>query len=252
MYCGTSNIVLPVRNKTEYPDAFRERSRLEFYSSLFNSLEVNSTFYKMPRAATVVNWAVQSPTHFRFSIKLSKTITHQKLMEFDPADVARFMSVMQEFGDRKGCLLIQFPAGTKAIACNRLELLLELISLQNDGWKLAVEFRDPSWYNDHVFTMLEQYDCCIVEHDMPKSAPPPELPASDTRFLRFHGPLGDYRGSYTDNFLFEIARLIVMAERSGPTVYAYFNNTMGRAVHNALTLQAMYEESARYAAQVLL
>lgn len=252
MYCGTSNIVLPVRNKTEYPDEFKERSRLAFYGSLFNSLEVNSTFYKMPRAATVVSWAQQSPPGFRFSIKLSKTITHQKLMAFDPADVARFMSVMQGFGDRKGCLLIQFPAGTKATAFNRLELLLELISLQNDGWKLALEFRDHSWYNDEVFTVLEQYDCCVVEHDMPKSAPPPELPASDTRFLRFHGPVGDYRGSYTDNFLLEIARLIVLAERSGPTVYAYFNNTMGQGVHNAITLQGMYGELAAYRERIFI
>jgi uncharacterized protein YecE (DUF72 family) len=64
--------------------------------------------------------------------------------------------------------------------------------------------------------------------------------------------VGDYRGSYTDNFLLEIARLIVLAESSGPTVYAYFNNTMGQAVHNALTLQGMYGELAAYGERIFL
>ena len=77
-YCGTSNVVLPVPNKTHYPKAYQDKSRLHYYASIFNSVEINSSFAKVPRAKTVERWADDVPENFRFTFKLWRGITHAK------------------------------------------------------------------------------------------------------------------------------------------------------------------------------
>ncbi|NCI49523.1 DUF72 domain-containing protein [Sediminibacterium roseum] len=237
LYCGTSNIVLPVKNKTFFPPEFSEASRLTYYASLFNSLEVNQTFYKLPLERTLARWRDETPASFRFTLKLGKEITHNKGLLFDEAVLKRYMQVFDAIGEKKGCLLIQFPGGTKADAFNQLELLLELLGDMNTGWKLSVEFRDNSWYMGEVYELLALHHALLVEHDMPKSATPAKIPAADTRFFRFHGVEGDYRGTYTDELIGSYATKIKQAIAAKQDVYAYFNNTIGEAVHNALALQ---------------
>lgn len=238
VYCGTSNIVLPVRNKTAFPESFRDRSHLEYYASLFNSVEINSTFYKLPLPATTAKWASLVPVDFRFTVKISKTITHQKELVFNPADVSKFFETVKGFGHKKGCLLIQLPAGAKADLVERFEDLLDHITQHNDGWQLAVEFRDKSWYYDRMYRLLEAAGCCLVEHDMPKSKPS-TFPQSPVKYFRLHGERGDYRGSYTPEFIERLSEKIKDAEKDGHTVYTYFNNTIGDAVHNALALKKL-------------
>src|SRR5205823_6010626 len=113
--------------------------------SLFNSVEVNSTFYKLPMAKTVAKWATEVPNHFRFTFKLWQEITHQKGLNFDPDLIHRFMQVIDQAGDKKGCLLIQFPPST-SINLHQLHILLQEISQADPGhvWKIAVEFRNRS------------------------------------------------------------------------------------------------------------
>jgi uncharacterized protein YecE (DUF72 family) len=241
MYCGTSNIVLPVRNKSFYPPEFASLSRLSYYSSLFNSLEVNQTFYKLPKAATIARWVQETPDEFRFTMKLGKEITHNKGLAFDHNAVDRYLEVFEAAGTKKGCLLIQLPGGTNLDAFNQLTLLLELINEQNNGWKLAVEFRNTTWYIGEVYELLVSQNAVLVEHGMPKSTTPAELPQADARYFRFHGILGDYRGTYDMNLLKEYLLKIKDAEANGQEVYAYFNNTMGEAVHNAASLIDLYK-----------
>src|SRR4051812_42568677 len=107
-YSGTSNVVLPVPNKGHYPPEYQDKSRLHFYASLFNTVEVNSSFYKLPMPRTVERWASEVPEHFRFSFKLWREITHVKELNYDPANIARFFEVVNRIGAKKGCILIQF------------------------------------------------------------------------------------------------------------------------------------------------
>src|ERR1700743_3826271 len=144
IYIGTSGLVLPVPNKQAFPEAFRSGTRLTYYSSLFNSIEINSTFYKIPRPSTFAGWASEVPADFRFTIKLWKGITHHPRLEFDPAEVDRFLSAAEQLGEKKGCLLVQLPPGTRADSAEQLEALLGRIG---NRWKVAVEFRHPGWYS---------------------------------------------------------------------------------------------------------
>ncbi len=240
IYTGTSNIVLPVPNKLLFPPDYQDRSRLCYYASLFNSLEVNSSFYKVPMRSTVEKWAADVPADFKFTFKLWKQITHNKGFVFDPHDLQKFMNAINGAGDKKGCLLIQFPPSL-GININQLRVLLDAIIMIDNGreWKVAVEFRNKSWYTDDVYELLENYQMVMVIQDMPKSATP--FIDSDVPFvfLRFHGPNGGYRGSYTDEHLAEYASYISNWQDEGKTIFAYFNNTMGDALQNLITLDRL-------------
>jgi len=237
-YSGISGLVLPVPNKQLYPEEFRDKSRLTYYASLFNSIEINSSFYKIPQASTVKKWATEVPEGFRFTFKLWRDITHNKGLVFNPADVDRFIQVINEVGDKKGCLLIQFPPSLMVANFNQLERLL--ISIQDAGsmqqWDVAVEFRNRSWYTEDVYAMLDTYKAGMVIQDMPASLTPMIDFPTEFVYLRFHGPNGGYRGTYTDDFLYEYAQYISDWQQDGKNVYAYFNNTMGEAVKNLMTL----------------
>lgn len=239
-YCGTSNIVLPVPNKSHFPPEYIEKSRLCFYASFFNSLEINSSFYKIPMVRTVERWSNEVPDNFRFTFKLWRGITHSKELAYAPEDLTRFLKAISHVGGKKGCVLVQFPASIKYSYCQKLRRLLDDITTAHEigGWKLAVEFRDKSWYNDTVYQLLENYKAAVVVHDMPASYTPLIDMESDFVYLRFHGEKGDYRGSYHDDLLLEYAQNIKDWQSEQKTVFAYFNNTIGAAVHNAIFLQA--------------
>jgi uncharacterized protein YecE (DUF72 family) len=109
-YSGISGLVLPVPNKTHYPAEFQDKSRLCYYASLFNSIEVNSSFYKVPQSKTVAKWVADVPASFKFTFKLWREISHVKGLAFNPADVQRFMQAIDTAGEKKGCLLDPVPA----------------------------------------------------------------------------------------------------------------------------------------------
>ncbi|MDB5015488.1 MAG: hypothetical protein JWQ84_320 [Mucilaginibacter sp.] len=242
-YAGTSNVVLPVPNKSMFPPAFRDKSRLAYYASLFNSVEVNASFYKIPRGVTLEKWATEVPDNFRFTFKLWQGITHNKDQDFNPETIAHFVKTISAVGEKKGCLLVQFPPGF-SFNFTRLENLLQHLQQQNEhhSWRIAVEFRNRTWYQDVIYELLDHYRMGMVIHDLPASATP--LLETDCSFvyLRFHGPEGGYRGSYTDDFLAEYVSYIRDWHAAGKTVYVYFNNTMGEAVRNLATLNKFMKE----------
>ncbi|WP_394368558.1 DUF72 domain-containing protein [Mucilaginibacter ginkgonis] len=234
---------MPVRNKTQYPDAYKDKSRLTYYSSLFSSIEINSSFYKLPLSKTIAKWAAEVEGAFNFTFKLWQNITHNKNLVFDPADIQRFMAAIDNVDEKKGCLLIQFPGSIKSENIYQLDYLLSEVANHNTGWKVAVEFRDSSWYNDDSYGVLEKYKAAMVIHDMGKCPAPVENKSNaDFIYLRFHGPGGRYSGSYEDDFLYDYANLIVEWLDDDKAVYCYFNNTMGDAVKNLMTLNSMVKD----------
>src|SRR5437762_5817372 len=152
---GTSNIVVP-GNKQSYPAAFQEKSRLNYYSSFFNSLEINSSFYKVPMPATFEKWSHDVPENFRFTVKLWKEITHVKELKTDLASIDFFLNAADRLGDKKACLLIQFPGKITVEYYRQVEMILDKIreSDKENKWKIAVEFRHASWYIAETFEMM--------------------------------------------------------------------------------------------------
>jgi uncharacterized protein YecE (DUF72 family) len=236
-YSGISGVDLPVP-RSQYPAEFREKTRLHYYAFLFNSIEINSIFYKLPRHSTVANWAAAVPGNFRFTFKVSKTITHVKGLDFAVKDIDDFIKTVENIGDKKGCLLAQFPPSLTIEKINQLQKLLETLGAATDNlnWKIAMEFRNASWYEREVYELLDEFNVSMVLHDIPKSATPLNESRGDFIYLRFHGPEPRYRGDYSDDVLKQYAGYIKRWLNEGKTVYVYFNNTVGAAVKNLQTL----------------
>ena len=239
LYIGTSNIVLP-GNRQSFPESFRDKSRLHYYSTLFNSLEINSSFYKVPLPRTFRRWPTETLPGFRFTVKLWKGITHNKLV-YLPGDIEQFLRAADELEDSRGCLLIQFPGSITADQSTRVFEILNDIRLSDPEakWRIAVEFRHNSWYFREIYELLNEYDAAMVIHDIPASRVMEHHTKSDFVYLRFHGPRGDYRDSYTDEFLAIRAKEILKWMKAGKDVYAYFNNTIGAAFENAILLKQL-------------
>ncbi|MFT3910861.1 MAG: DUF72 domain-containing protein [Ferruginibacter sp.] len=240
---GTSNIVVP-GNKQSYPPAFQGKSRLNYYSSFFNSLEINSSFYKIPMPATFEKWSKDVPVHFRFSVKFWKEITHVKELKVGHSDIERFLKAANMLGNKKGCLLVQFPGKIGIEYYNKVEKILKYINEYDPGnkWRVAVEFRNPSWYTGETFELMDEYNTSIVLHDIPNSRNMSVNKKASFIYIRFHGPVGDYRGSYNKQLLQERAVKIKAWLAKGKDVYAYFNNTIGAAFENAISLQKMIND----------
>lgn len=239
---GTSNIVVPVP-KYAFPPAYREKTRLTYYASLFNSLEVNSTFYKLPRPVTFEKWISEVPDDFQFTIKLWRDITHAKGLVIDPALTERFMETAQRLGAKKGCLLVQFPASITVHFINAIQSLLEQLQQLDPAntWRKSFEFRHNTWYTPVVYNLLEQFDATLVLQDMPKCKTPDIEHVADFIYLRYHGPESGYRGSYHPEHLEAEAAQIKDWLKEGKDVYAYFNNTAGDAFNNAMMLRGYVE-----------
>lgn len=240
-YSGTSGLLLPVPNKEFFPESFKSKTRLSYYGSLFNSIEINSSFYKVPMAATIAKWAAEVPQDFKFTFKLWRGITHNKGLTFNKDDVRDFMNRISNAGLKKGCLLVQFPASIKSLYHKELQDLLSQIRAADpkNEWKTAIEFRHQSWYHSGTWDMLRQYQMGLVLHDMFPAGNNVAHVFTDFVYVRFHGPEGDYKGSYENDFLYEYASYIREWLLEGKQVFTYFNNTIGNAIGNLETLRKL-------------
>jgi uncharacterized protein YecE (DUF72 family) len=231
-FSGLSGLQLNIP-KYQFPESFQNASRLTYYSSLFNSIEINSSFYKIPQSKTVAKWAGEVSPQFRFTFKLYKEITHNKDLEINKDVVEHFFKSIHAVGEKKGCVLIQFPPGIDKDYLIKLNSLLKCIhEAEGNDWKIAVEFRNKSWYNDATYNLLNMFNSTLVMHDIPKSATPMIDHQCDFLYIRFHGPTGNYRDSYPENYLSEYATYVNEWINEGKKVFMYFNNTMGDAFNN--------------------
>lgn len=245
-FSGMSGLVLPIP-KYRFPEEFQTPSRLTYYSSLFNSIEINRSFYALPIGKTLAKWCREVPENFTFTIKFWKQVTHAKGLEFDERDVKLFMDAINNVGNKRGCLLIQFPASLKNQNLDQFQHLLQIVQKFNTDnlWKVAIEFRDSSWYTKETYKLVEECNWTIVIHDKTRASVPAEPLSCSTVYIRFHGPAGDYRGSYDDAFLHEYSTYICEWLIEGKFVFVYFNNTMGQAFENLKTLNAYVSTSLK-------
>lgn len=239
IWIGTSNIVVPGNKKT-FPPEYQERSRLHYYSRLFNSLEINSSFYKTPLGSTFQKWSEDVVEKFIFSVKLSKEVTHHKTLQRDEGIIPGFMEAASRM-TKKGCLLVQFPGKISLEMFTEVENVLDEMSRYNadDGWRIAVEFRNTSWYAGETVELLREHNATMVLHDIPKSRLTEPIADTDFMYIRYHGPTGNYRDSYTDDFLQKEAKKMRKWAKEGKDVFAYFNNTLGSAYENAQYLKGL-------------
>lgn len=218
-----------------YPPELPLRSWLDRYASLFDTVELNATFYRLPSPEAVARWRAAVPPGFVFAVKGSRYLTHLKRLRDAGAGLARFLRPVVRLGPALGPLLWQLPPQL-APDHPRLDAFLALLP----PGRHAVEFRDPAWYTEATCAVLDRHGAAFCEHDR-VDRPPPRL-TGGFRYVRFHGTTGRYHGRYGPAALRPWAEDLVgwaRSPRSSGEAWVYFNNDLGgAAVHDALDLLA--------------
>jgi uncharacterized protein YecE (DUF72 family) len=221
-----------------YPKGVPARRWLEHYATLLDTVEVNSTFYRLASPKAVAGWLEQTPPDFLFAVKASRYLTHVRRLREVEQGIERFYDAIRPLAEspKLGPVLWQLPANFKADP-PRLAGLLE----QLPPGRHAFEFREPGWFSDTVLSLLQAHGAALVIGDHPERPWQPHTLTADWTFLRFHYGARGRRGNYSETELREWGeRVCAMAE--GADVYAYFNNDWeGFAVRNALRLRRIVE-----------
>jgi uncharacterized protein YecE (DUF72 family) len=226
---------------------------LEYYSSRFDTVEVNNTFYRLPESKVFAGWREQTPAGFCFAVKASRFLTHMKRLRQPAEPIARLFSRLEPLGDRLGPVLYQLPA-TMTRDLPRLEQFFEALPDHFHGRALhhVMEFRDPSWYVSDTFALLDEHRVSLCLHDKAGSeiSEPFVGPIS---YVRFHGTSGHYHGSYSSRQLERWARRLGGRAATGFPAFAYFNNDPEAvATRNAMTLKRLMGERAEKHSALLL
>lgn len=202
---------------------------------------MNSSFYRLPKLTTVQKWIAEVPDDFSFTFKISKSVRHAKYLAFDDDNVNSFLDILKTAENKLGCILIQLPPSTNISAFDQLRKLIKLIQ-HHSAVRIAVEFRNESWYVDRTFQLLREHHASIVIHDYKKGK---FIEQVDQPFYyyRFHGIDSSYRGHYSEEILKSYADEIAPLLKKGKTVYCYFNNTMGGAFENARRIDELIRQN---------
>jgi len=218
-----------------YPPGLPARRWIERYAQCFDSVEVNATFYRQPRASVIAHWLEVTPADFAFAVKMPRFITHLQRLDPTPEWVARFEATARAFGPKLGPVLVQLPP-TLPFEPERVGRFLA--RLHRDR-RYALEARHPSWLRPLVFELLARHRVAWCIADSGGHWPRAEVVTSDFVYLRFHGP-GGATPAYAPGALRDVALRIRRWRRRGLDVYAYFNNDAeGHAVRNAGVLAEM-------------
>ena len=235
IYIGTSGWSYDHWQGVLYPHGASGPERFACCVARYNTVEVNSPFYRWPSDAVFRSWHNRLPAGFRMTVKASRALSHSKRLYGPELWTQRMAAGMRRLGDKLGIWLVQLAPGF-ARDDARLAYFLQQIPA---GIKTAVEFRHPSWHCDEIYGLLEQHG---VAYCVMSGAGLPCVLRTTAPFVyvRLHGPDWNhlYGGSYSDDDLRWWAARIHEWHGGGKDVWAYFNNDGdGNAVRNADTLR---------------
>lgn len=218
-----------------YPEGTKDKDRLEYYAGVFDTAEINASFYRLPSEKMVEGWVARAPAGFVFAWKVSRFITHNKKLKDCEEPVALVFGRMAPLADHYGPALIQLPPQLR----RNDDRLAGFLKLLPPGRRHTVEFRHESWYAPPVFQILADFDAalCVSDHH---AAPAPWEVTASWVYVRGHGPGGRYHGRYPDAELAAWAERIAGWRAEGRDVYAYFDNDVKSAApFDAQTLQRL-------------
>ncbi len=203
----------------------KDESKLRAYSRIFNTAEINSTFYSYPQPGVVFGWARYTPQDFKFAVKLNRLITHEKMLEISKGvedDLKRFCELMRPLREagKLACILIQLPPGMKFIK-DRIEDFLKILP---SDMRFALEYRNETWLTNEAHNLLRDYNVAAVTVDEPL-LPPESMLTSDIAYVRWHGRGKTmwYNYRYSREELEPwVPKLKEMSQSAD--VYGYFNN----------------------------
>jgi uncharacterized protein YecE (DUF72 family) len=240
LFVGTSGWNYKHWRNSIYPEGLPQREWLAFTASRFNTVELNTSFYRIPTEKSVLAWQEIAPAGFQFAVKLWRGITHYRKLINTGEFVMRFLDVMNHLQPRsRGPVLVQLPPNQGKDLAKLEAFIDEWHSLDDAKWRVAFEFRNPSWLSADVYKLLDRKRVALCIHDMQHAAAVDEPNDAKFVYIRRHGgSAGRYAGSYSPEQIGRDAARIREWLKEGRDVYVYYNNDIGgHAFRNALTLK---------------
>jgi len=245
---GTSGWYYDHWRERFYPAGLAKNDWFEHYARHFNTVEVNNTFYHLPKPQTLTRWRGLAPEGFLYAVKANRYITHIKRLKDTAEEVKRFFDVVGLLKENLGPILYQLPPSLHK-DLDLLETFLQLLDnvilngAQRSEESLlrrpdsVFEFRHESWYCADTYELLRRFNAAFCIHDMPGKESPREV-TGDVVYIRFHGTAGRYSGNYTDKMLADWANWLKKQTKNARAICAYFNNDAdAHAINNAKQLR---------------
>jgi uncharacterized protein YecE (DUF72 family) len=195
-----------------YPEKIKPEDMLAWYAERLPSVEINNTFYRMPKTAVLETWAAAVPEHFRFAIKASRRITHLARLKEEPvAEPLGFLyRNLAALGAKRGPVLFQLPPNLK----KDLPRLAAFLRLLPEDHRAAFEFREASWFADDVYDALKAAGAALCLSEREDNAPPPLVETAPWGYVRLR------LETYTDD---DLRRWAQRLEATGwRTIHVYF------------------------------
>jgi uncharacterized protein YecE (DUF72 family) len=177
-----------------YPDALPADDMLRYYASRLPAVEINNSFYRIPKEKVLLDWAAQVPPEFRFVLKASRRITHINRLADADTSLPYFLQTVNVLGDRLGPTLFQCPPTLK----KDMARLTDFLGRVPRTWRAALEFRHESWFDEDVYEALRTHDIALVTVDEDEGTSP-LVPTASWGYLRLR------RAEYADSELTEWA-----------------------------------------------
>jgi uncharacterized protein YecE (DUF72 family) len=213
IWFGTSGFSYKEWKDRFYPAELPDKRMLPYYASRFNSVEIDSTFYRMPTAKTIESWREATPDGFRFTIKASQQITHRQRLKTPSDALEYFTNVLPGLEGRLGLALFQLPPYFK---CDLPRLEAFLFALPR-GFRAALEFRHDSWFTEATYDLLRKYRAALCIHDADEGATPMVL-TSDATYIRLR------RSVYSPEQRREWQNRLLEWAAGGAEIYAYIKH----------------------------
>jgi uncharacterized protein YecE (DUF72 family) len=218
-----------------YPEGLKQKLEFAHYASLFDTVEINGSFYRLPVEGAPEAWRRQAPPGFLYAWKYPQWLTHYYKLKDPEESLKLVFGRMKGLGKAMGPVLFQLHPRMPV----NLERLARVLKRLPRDKRATFEFRHPSWYAGAVFDLLAEHDValCISDHH---DAPSPWKRTATWAYVRGHGPGGHYHGSYSDETLKLWAKTFRRWRRDGADVFCYFDNDPEAAApQDALRLKAM-------------
>jgi uncharacterized protein YecE (DUF72 family) len=219
-----------------YPEGLQSSQRLKWYTRDFDTVELNNTFYQLPRESAVDAWREATPADFRFAVKGSRFITHMIKLKDPARALNNFFAPVEHLRRRLGPILWQLPPRWN-VNVERLEEFLRSLPRNH---RYAFELRNESWMTDQVLALLQRHNAAFCIYELAGYTTPVELTANWS-YIRLHGPTrAKYQGKYSRRQLASWAKRIESWRSRLEAVYVYFDNDdSAYAVENAMTLRQL-------------
>lgn len=220
VHVGTSGYVYDHWSGALYPETLPRSAWFERYASLFSTVEINNTYYRLPSEKAVARWKAAAPEGFRYAFKAHRYITHYRRLARPEEPLGKFFRPLEPLREQTAAILFQLP---ERVPRDDARLRAFLRALPH-GWRHVFEFRDPSWFAPEVLDLLGEHGAAFCIHDWPASRPVPVEATSSLVYVRFHGVEEPYQGRYGPRRLAPWVDRIRRWRQGRRDVLVFFNN----------------------------